>query len=466
MFTPLSIIDDGLIPSQGATTANKGGSDFGATAAILQSKFLRGTLVATLGWREDRVDSFTAAAAPRGPRNNFLVDDVNWPFPSAPSLQVRGRTWSHSYVYHLPRRLVTRIPAVSSFSLRYNTSENFAPGGARFDSNGSALAAPSGETEDYGVSIGLADDRIIINATWFETAQAGVTASGIGNLTQQIVETWRLFTNMNGLGLNPGASQIVPPPQTLLDAYSFTVTGGSAAYATRPNIVLTQDFVSRGFELEAYVNLTSNWRLVFNAARQQSTRDNTGHAFRELFFTRLFNGQTLYENWTGPAAQGMFVSEGGERLANRTLNSIANPFNNQALPEGGPAQELRKGGANLVTTYSFARHTPLQGFSLGGGVRWQDRVAIGFPIMTAPTGARIIDVANPFLGPDSLTTDAWVGYERKIFRDKIRLIVKLNVFNALDDDELVPVATQPTGEVATYRIPSPRRFELSTRFEF
>ncbi len=462
---PMMIVDDGKIPTQFVQLANKGGSNSRAQAGIVQGKLLHDALVATFGWRRDTVESFSAASPTRGARNNLIVDEAVWVFPRTPSSSVSDETQSQSFVFHVPDKLVRRARIVSSLSLRYNTSQNFSPGSTRYDSNGAGIPTPSGTTKDVGFHLGLAKDRIVLGATWYTTKQNGVTASGIGGLTESIVDNWRVFTNITNLGLNPNSSQVVAPPKALLDLYSFTVTNGSASYIPRPDIVLTQDVVSKGVEFELTANVTRNWRFMLNAARQAASRSNTGKVLHELFFERKINGQTLNENWSGPAGQTAKVSEGGATLASQAIPAIVNAYNLQALQDGGPAQELRKWRTNLVTNYTFSRESRFKGFGVGSGVRWQDKVAIGFPNI-AVSGIRVPDVAHPFYGPTDLNLDSWIRYERRIYNDKVAFSVQFNVFNVLGDDDLVPIATQPTGRVAAYRMPAARRSELTTKFDF
>ncbi len=466
LTTSGTFVDDGLVPNNLATGANQGGNNFRNTAGIIQHKLLQDALVVTLGWRRDNVDSFTAPAPRLGGRGNLIVNDGTWVLPSRPTTSASNESRSRSAVFHVPDRVVRKVPLVSSLSLRYNTSENFSPGGSRFDSFGKALALPSGATKDIGASLGLAGNRIVLTGTWFETKQVNNTAASIGGLTRQIIEAWRLTTNMVGLGLNPNIAQVLPPPQYLLDLHSFQVVSNTGIFSNRGDIVLTQDAVSKGAEFEIFVNLTKNWRLTANVSRVQATRSNTGKAFYDLFFVQKTNGQTLYENWKGPAGQQTFTSEGGSRLSDQA-DLMSNSFYSQALQDGGPTSELRKWRGNVVTTYSFNERSRLRGWSIGSGGRWQDKIAIGFPITNVLGGTtRIPDVTKPFFGPTELTVDSWLRYERRILRDRVKLTVQGNVFNVLNDDELIPVGTQPTGAIAVYRIPAIRRYELSTKFEF
>jgi outer membrane receptor protein involved in Fe transport len=467
VITTGTIIDDGIVPNNLATGASQTGNNIRNQAGIIQYKLLQDHLVVTSGWRRDNVDSFTAASPLRGlSRNNLIVNDGTWVLPSAPTTSVSDETQSRSAVLHVPEKLVRKVPLFSSLSLRYNTSQNFRPGGTRFDSYGKALSPQSGNTKDVGFSLGLADNRVVLTATWFTTKQINTTAGGIGGLTQNIVETWRLVKNMQGLGVNPDLSQVQAPPQFLLDLYSFRYTNGTAAFTGRNDVVLTQDAVSQGAEFELFVNLTKSWRVTANVSRVQAVRSNTGSAFYDLFFVRKTNGQSLYENWTSTVATTTYLSEGLERLANRTATN-ANTFYAQALQDGGPTAELRKWRANLVTTYSFNKSSRLKGFTVGSGGRWQDKVAIGFPYTNVPgTTTRVPDVQKPFFGPEEFIVDSWIRYERRIFKNKINLAVQLNANNVLNDDKLIPVGTQPNGSISVYRVPAVRRYELTTKFDF
>jgi len=46
--------------------------------------------------------------------------------------------------------------------------------------------------------------------------------------------------------------------------------------------------------------------------------------------------------------------------------------------EGSASAEQRKWRVNLVANYTFSREGRLKGWSLGTGVRWQDKLGIGY----------------------------------------------------------------------------------------
>jgi hypothetical protein len=63
------------------------------------------------------------------------------------------------------------------------------------------------------------------------------------------------------------------------------------------------------------------------------------------------------------------------------------------------------------------------------------------------------------------TTDAWVGYSRKL-TNKLKWRVQLNVRNLFYSTTLIPINTEPDGSVAESRIPEPRTWEITNSLTF
>ena len=61
--------------------------------------------------------------------------------------------------------------------------------------------------------------------------------------------------------------------------------------------------------------------------------------------------------------------------------------------------------------------------------------------------------------------DLSAGYKFKMWRDKIRAKVQLNVKDVLEDGRLQAVGVNPDGNPYAYRIINPRQFILSTTFD-
>ena len=62
--------------------------------------------------------------------------------------------------------------------------------------------------------------------------------------------------------------------------------------------------------------------------------------------------------------------------------------------------------------------------------------------------------------------DLWVGYQFRIFDDKVNWRIQLNIRNIFGQDALIPVTVQPDGSPAAYRIAEPRTLTLTNTFEF
>ena len=65
-----------------------------------------------------------------------------------------------------------------------------------------------------------------------------------------------------------------------------------------------------------------------------------------------------------------------------------------------------------------------------------------------------------------LPVDAWIGYTRKIFTNRIEWRAQLNARNVLGGDTPIAITVQPWGEPATVRIPPERRWYLTNSFNF
>jgi hypothetical protein len=151
------------------------------------------------------------------------------------------------------------------------------------------------------------------------------------------------------------------------------------------------------------------------------------------------------------------------------VNVLA-PFATAIATEGSASAEQRKWRANLVTNYRFGRGSVfgenLKGWGIGGGVRWQDRIGIGYPTSRRADGSVNIDIAHPYYAPSETNVDAWVNYERTLWNERIRWKVQFNVRNLIGESTPVAIGAQPWGQVATVRLAPERRWYLTNTFGF
>ena len=81
-------------------------------------------------------------------------------------------------------------------------------------------------------------------------------------------------------------------------------------------------------------------------------------------------------------------------------------------------------------------------------------------------GATVPDFDQKYFGRSETNVDTWITYDRKI-RNHLSLQLQLRIRNVTSGSgDLIPVAANPDGEVALWRLGQPTSFELSARLKF
>ena len=452
----------GLVPDL-PTNGTMNRDEISSYAVIAQSFLFDDNLVFTTGWRQDEADAWVSPPVARTDDRRAILDELALPGDSSGS--VKDDVFSWGVVGHLPDGWSERLGI--NLSGHYNSSENFQPEGARINIFGEPVGAPSGITEEFGITIGFLDDRAIIRVNWFETSVVNNRATGIpigwfGTLPELIIDS---MDQLIADGINsPEIRDLYRlPPQSVQDALNFelfTVDGIQQLDFTVPNnLVSTTDFVAEGLEMEAIFNPLPNWRIMLNVSQQQTIRSNTAEAIVELIEERTPVWNAVADFWQDDRLNIKI----GENVKRRVLD----PTRAILLLDGSPAPEQREWRANLITNYNFDSDSSLNGFGIGGAYRWEDSVAIGYPTtFDSELQDDVLDVQNPYFGPKEDTIDAWVSYERLIFDKQVNWRLQLNIRNLLDEDDLIPVAQDPDFTYVGMRIRPGRTYTLSSRFEF
>jgi hypothetical protein len=144
--------------------------------------------------------------------------------------------------------------------------------------------------------------------------------------------------------------------------------------------------------------------------------------------------------------------------------SVIVPMLQITTQDGSPTSELRRWRWNFVSNYRFTEGVA-RGFNVGAAVRWQDKVAIGFPVINDPAAGFIPDVKHPYFGGTETNYDGWIGYSRKLW-NKYNWSLQLNVKNIGVGDKLIPVNAQPDGTLNSYRIAEPQKWTLTSTVSF
>ena len=492
--------DPGQLVDASATQLerNNGGSALRevikSRAVVLQSYWLQDHLVTMFGWRRDE-DYFVRRTV------NFISDsaDLNNPgkahygfsdfsFPGTPPLNVAGEVKSYSVVARWPRKLA-RLPAGTDLSVFYNESRNFTPVGGRINGYGEKIASPAGETKEYGFNLGALNDKLSLRLNWFETSvkdqEYNPAVGGIATMdaTVRAAARWYAEGTLNphlvDIGIADAELLLSALPVNYRELYNWRVIGtrpnqGVVYTATLPGRTDTTDYTAKGTEIEMVYNPTKNWRILANVARQQTVQSNALPFLKEFIvnMTPVWNRLRNRPN----AAYPLNWQPGDPLAANvQTFGAwldanVFGPFATAVATEGSASAEQRKWRANLVTHYRFGRDSiwgdKLKGWSIGGAVRWQDKLGIGYPASRNQDGSVQFDLARPYYAPAETNVDAFVSYVRKVWSDRISWKVQLNARNLIASNTPVAIGVQPWGAISTVRLAPERRWYLTNTFSF
>jgi len=471
----------------GEYTMSRRSSQSLSKVLIANSRVFDDNLITTLGWRSDDFKAYDAGAPNRDPNSDIAKTDYkNWPLLQA--IHTKVNTFNYGLVGHVPRFITEKLPSGIEASLTYNKSDNSSPTSPRTGLDGTVIAAPTGKTKEFGGRLSLFKGKLEFRVINFETTAANSTNSNLRNpqnaIQRQVNTTYqniaagnanRINTDQqpydNGLPNTPGAVAALkawndffaaPFGKRFLGTFLYKNVGTSTqTHDDRVDtVVSTSDVVAKGWDYEVTYNPTKNWRISANASQSVAIRSNTGAALNEF-------GDQMTVLMQGPAGN---IPSGGNSttaLRDQIAQQVVDIKKELAL-DGSPSPEARKWRYNIVSNYSI-NEGRLKDVKIGGAIRWQDKVAIGYPVINVPSGVvtfnPLNDVKHPYYGPTETNYDAWVGYSRRLTHG-IKWSLQLNVRNLGVNRKLIPVAAQPDGTIAVNRIAEPMTWSLSNRLEF
>jgi hypothetical protein len=238
-------------------------------------------------------------------------------------------------------------------------------------------------------------------------------------------------------------------------------SSGEITSEPNPGQTSIEDFVSEGFELDLTANLTPNWRVFLNVAQQEAVESNIALKIREVSAEISSN---IKSSPIGQWADTPARSE-GQTFESRFLAIVGAPLGAIAARDGKLTQSIREWRVNAVTSYSFDEGM-FAGFTVGGGIRWEDRNAIGYPNIFNSDGEVIPDLARPFMGPDQLHGDLFLSYRRPIMDGKVDWKIQVNGRNVFGDNDPIPVVINPDGNIAVIRNSQQKTVFLTNTFSF
>jgi hypothetical protein len=403
----------------------------------------------------------------------------------APDNIAERETLTYSGVTRLNKFVGRWLPRGVELDMHYGWSENYQGLTGVRAIKGGFYDAPIGETTERGFSVGLFDSRLQFRANWFETKQRNIADAAvdesIGTITGFIpdfaaggVYTFHTAAELAAVGFT------MPP--NIIEAFGIRVSPPNAqGFSSYTRSFTGRDIkvsVSRGFEWEGTYNVTRNWRLAFNAARTKAVESEKGTNWAETV-------DWVQKNWfSNPRIRALRVGAGGtlDTLGGWEQRAVTG-FRNVQETNGASNFQIRRWRANAITNYTFPSTSRLRGVGFGGGLRFQDRIFLGYQGKTNPAdpgGALIADPTKPIMGPTETEFDFWASYRRRLFADKVSLKLQLNLRNAFTNEDLIPIRAQQADVYSKYpafdhykatnyqlyRIAAPRTIQFTATFGY
>ncbi len=437
-------------------------TEINSSVFVTQDRWLEGKLVTTLGWRRDDVHGFDAGTARRDPVTGIGINDPAV-LPLSRVSVVSERTFSWGAVGHAPNFIQRHLPFGTELSLTYNQADNFRPTGQRYDMYDNLIDPEVGTTKEHGILLSTFNGRLVFRAARYKTSAA---YASVNLPVQTFADNVERVLDQNAKGANDANPAGIaafdtwfqsPQGQAVRRTFRLVQSGTNWNYDRRTGQVTnTSDVVSEGDEFEVIINPTRRWRISLNAAKSVAVRSNTGRQMIDIV-------GSMSTMLAGPAGQ-LRQEDGGTLFGNAMRQGVVVPLLRVTTQDGSPTNELRRWRWNGVSNYRFTEGR-LGGWNLGGAARWQDKVAIGFPVIVDPVAGPIPDVKHPFFGSTEINYDAWIGYSQKL-RNRYAWNVQLNLKNIGVGDKLIPVNAQPDGSINAWRIAESMKWTLTNTFAF
>lgn len=143
---------------------------------VWQGHLFDGNIVPTVGWRKDKLATFTGTGAQDA--TGITATSVG---TTKKVLENTGRTVTWGVVAHMPSSWMKNVPVLSGISAYYNHGENNRVE-ARYNYDGEPLENPSAESKDYGVVLSALGDKLNIKIGKYETKVKNANLPGGSNL--------------------------------------------------------------------------------------------------------------------------------------------------------------------------------------------------------------------------------------------------------------------------------------------
>ncbi|MEX0326178.1 MAG: TonB-dependent receptor plug domain-containing protein [Puniceicoccaceae bacterium] len=455
----------------------------------IESKVLLGqwwiwddTVVLTGSWRNDVAHEGSVSApnivVPNAagdpstlnrPRNTRDPAFVAGPKNLTKTQDKDAKSWS--IVVHTPEFIRKHLPWGTEISLFRSKSDNFSLGSSNVNIFNEPTPPEGGVTTEEGFMVSTMNGKLNARVNWFETTATNdrVENSSVNTYATLLVSLVEQTADPNNIanGWTVADAQAVLPPQGVQDVSGFQADWASAtaSEARSSNDTATQDYTAEGVEIEISYNPTPQWTLLLTLAQQETVTSNVYPVVNG------FVDDFVIPTWVNSAFGQSYIlnPDNGETLAERAERTIVEPARQAASLAGLPGYEQREWRINFNTSYNFGRDSGLipewlGDFTVGAGIRYQDKMGIGFGLYTNPLGNTAFNPDDPYYAPSQTFVDLFFRSEYRL-SDRSDLILQLNIKDLTDHDGLYPFYAQPDGS-KLYRILEGRLVTVSGTITF
>ncbi len=370
--------------------------------------------------------------------------------------------------------------------MHYNTSDSFTPDNPGLSVTMEVLPNPSANGKDYGFSLNLWNDKLVLRANRYVTNQINTRNGDYGTFGQRVLNMDIVkSTGSNAVNLQRQARNWITaanPTFTAqqVDDAAYKIMGLTAAQVASLNttsIGETQDITAKGDELEMNFNPDRFWTLKLNATKTQSIDSNMApHIYpwiaQRMPFWLAAIDTRVNAPWFTTGYNGDTPTVGSASPSSYLSGTVEAPLNLAIATQGKSRPQIREWHYNASASVRLAKYTEqrfLKNMNVGGSLRWESKGAIGYygiPVNGDITLATTYDPNRPIYAKPNTYVDAFVTYNTRLFHDKVRARFQLNVRNLQEwKAHLEAVAAYPDGSPNTYRIIEPAVFIFTTTFD-
>ena len=395
-----------------------------------QVYFLRDKLVITGGYREEDLRFLNRAAYVRSADGLEYVRPAASVFSSVNSIL---RTKTLGGVMHFN-------PSFSAFA---NISNNNGPASqlaVELYPDGRPAPSPQGRGRDLGFMVNLVKNRLAFRVTHYETSATKERFTGgvLNNVTLVNQNVMDRLLDPAGNG-DPAFGGVSGSDS---DRYVSVADYNSRLFRSTGSL---RDSRSKGYELQIQGQPLEEWNVRLTYAHTKVKRANVA--------------PELVEWWSGArpyfAAFPQTLLVSGTNTLAQTIATLDNYFTNSILIPQETSVGYRLHNANFISSYAF-RQGRLNGFTVGGGARYQSRNVIG---VTASGGN--------IYGEPLFDLDVFAKYTTKGPRDT-RVTCQVNGAGVNRGDfKLVPISINAAKDGAdAVTVLFPATWKASVRLDF